>query len=107
MSLLIETRTPSHLVDLNLLAYVVRSDDEAIEIARELAEKIAKGEIAILAADKLHELGGTRSTLAQYNLDRHWRNARTHTVREPVRWKNFAIGNFHLNGIKPPRYSWL
>lgn len=68
--------------------------------------KILTTEIAILAANKLHELAGTRSTLAQYNLDRHWRNARTHTLHDPVRWKYFHVGNFALNGIDPPSHAW-
>jgi alkylation response protein AidB-like acyl-CoA dehydrogenase len=49
---------------------------------------------------------GAGATLAKYNLDRHWRNARTHTLHDPVRWKYHAIGNYALNGIKPPRHLW-
>lgn len=68
--------------------------------------KIATTEIALLAASKLFELGGSKSTLAKYNFDRHWRNARVHTLHDPVRWKYHAIGNYYLNGIKPARHSW-
>ncbi|WP_439373298.1 SfnB family sulfur acquisition oxidoreductase [Bradyrhizobium sp. DASA03120] len=78
-------------------------DEASIAVA---IAKAATTEIAILAANKLHELGGTRSTLAQYNLDRHWRNARTHTLHDPVRWKYFHIGNYVLNGVSPPRHPW-
>ena len=49
--------------------------------------KVLSTEIAIAATNKLFELAGTRSTLAEHNLDRHWRNARTHTLHDPVRWK--------------------
>ena len=63
-------------------------------------------EIAILATNKLHELGGTRSILVGDNLDRHWRNARTHTLHDPVRWKYFHVGNHALNGTAPPRHAW-
>ena len=63
-------------------------------------------EIAILAADKLHELAGTRSVLGADNLDRYWRNARTHTLHDPVRWKYFHVGNHALNGTAPPRHAW-
>ncbi|EOD8933076.1 acyl-CoA dehydrogenase family protein [Pseudomonas aeruginosa] len=52
-------------------------------------------------------LDGVRSTLEELNLDRHWRNARTHTLHDPVRWKYHAIGNYQLNGVKPPRHAWL
>ncbi|SNB79656.1 sulfur acquisition oxidoreductase, SfnB family [Arboricoccus pini] len=68
--------------------------------------KILTTELAIEAGDKLHELAGTRSTLARYNLDRYWRNARTHTLHDPVRWKYFHIGNHLLNGVAPPRHAW-
>lgn len=62
-------------------------------------------EVSILATNKLFELAGTRATLEEYNLDRHWRNARAHTLHDPVRWKFHAIGNYTLNGIKPPRHG--
>ncbi len=69
--------------------------------------KVLTTEIAIQATNKLFELAGTRSTLEEYNLDRHWRNARTHTLHDPVRWKFQAIGNYYLNNIKPPRHAWI
>lgn len=68
--------------------------------------KVLTTEIAILATNKLFELAGTRSTLAKHNLDRHWRNARAHTLHDPVRWKFFHVANFHLNGINAPRHAW-
>jgi SfnB family sulfur acquisition oxidoreductase len=83
------------------------SDAELAEATVRVAEaKVLTTEIALLATNKLHELGGTRSTLGRYNLDRHWRNARTHTLHDPVRWKYFHVGNFLLNGIAPPRHAW-
>jgi SfnB family sulfur acquisition oxidoreductase len=86
-------------------------DDPSEEAVGETAVKVAEAkvlttEIAILATNKLHELGGARSTLGQYNLDRHWRNARTHTLHDPVRWKYFHVGNHLLNGVAPPRHAW-
>ncbi|MDQ8936242.1 SfnB family sulfur acquisition oxidoreductase [Acinetobacter rudis] len=69
--------------------------------------KILTTEIAILATNKLFELAGTRSTLAAHNLDRHWRNARTHTLHDPVRWKYYVVGNYYLNDIQPERHAWL
>ncbi|MDC4497167.1 SfnB family sulfur acquisition oxidoreductase [Acinetobacter baumannii] len=68
--------------------------------------KVLTTEIAILAANKLFELSGTRSTLSELNLDRHWRNARTHTLHDPVRWKYHIVGNYYLNGVQPPRHAW-
>lgn len=68
--------------------------------------KILSTEIAIGATNKLFELAGTRSTLGVHNLDRHWRNARTHTLHDPVRWKYAILGNHALNGVKPPLHAW-
>ena len=83
------------------------TDDNVAAAAVAVAEaKILTTEIAILAANKLHELAGTRSTLAEFDLDRHWRNARTHTLHDPVRWKYFHVGNYALNGVAPPRHAW-
>ncbi len=69
--------------------------------------KILTTEIALQAANKLFELSGTRSTLEEHNLDRHWRNARTHTLHDPVRWKFRHVGNYYLNNVNPPRHPWL
>jgi SfnB family sulfur acquisition oxidoreductase len=68
--------------------------------------KILSTEIAIAATNKLFELAGTRSTLAEHGLDRHWRNARTHTLHDPVRWKYSILGKYFLNGEKPPLHAW-
>lgn len=68
--------------------------------------KVLSTEIAIEATNKLFELAGTRSTLGEHNLDRHWRNARTHTLHDPVRWKYAILGNYALNDIKPPLHAW-
>jgi SfnB family sulfur acquisition oxidoreductase len=67
------------------------------------AAKVLTSEIAIEAANTLFELAGTASTGTGLNLDRHWRNARTHTLHDPVRWKYHVVGNYHLNGTIPPR----
>jgi SfnB family sulfur acquisition oxidoreductase len=64
-------------------------------------------EIALQASEKLFELAGSRATLAEFNLDRHWRNARVHTLHDPVRWKYHAIGAYRLNGQLPARHSWI
>ena len=64
-------------------------------------------EASLLATNKLFELAGTKSTLKEFNNDRHWRNARAHTLHDPVRWKYYAVGNYFLNGVNPPRHPWL
>ncbi len=69
--------------------------------------KVLTTEAAMLAANKLFELAGARSTLAEHGLDRHWRNARVHTLHDPVRWKFQVIGNHVLNGVRPPVHAWI
>jgi SfnB family sulfur acquisition oxidoreductase len=69
--------------------------------------KVATTEIALLASEKLFELAGSRATLAEFNLDRHWRNARVHTLHDPVRWKYHALGAWYLKGDLPARHSWI
>ncbi|WP_369988627.1 SfnB family sulfur acquisition oxidoreductase [Pseudomonas xanthosomatis] len=69
--------------------------------------KVLTTEIALQASEKLFELAGSRATLAEFNLDRHWRNARVHTLHDPVRWKYHAVGAYYLNGTLPARHSWI
>jgi len=78
--------------------------DASIAVAKARA---ISTDISLSAASKLFELAGSRATLSEYNLDRHWRNARTHTLHDPVRWKYHAIGNFYLNEVLPPRRGTL
>ncbi|MDM0056649.1 SfnB family sulfur acquisition oxidoreductase [Variovorax fucosicus] len=68
--------------------------------------KVLTTRIALDASEKLFELAGSSATRAQHNLDRHWRNARTHTLHDPVRWKTHLIGKYLLNHVLPPRHSW-
>jgi SfnB family sulfur acquisition oxidoreductase len=57
------------------------------------------------AGSRLFELAGTSATLDGLGLDRFWRNARTHTLHDPVRWKYHAVGNYYLNDRIPPRHG--
>jgi len=69
--------------------------------------RVLTNDVSLAAGSKLFELAGSQSTLAEHNFDRHWRNARTHTLHDPVRWKYHAIGNYYLNHKKPPRHGAL
>jgi alkylation response protein AidB-like acyl-CoA dehydrogenase len=89
-------------------ASVDPTDNSVASASIAVAEaKIATTELAIYAVNKLFELSGTKSTLDKYSLDRHWRNARTHTLHDPVRWKYHAIGNYYLNQVNPVRHGWI
>ncbi|MFI6512004.1 SfnB family sulfur acquisition oxidoreductase [Streptosporangium sp. NPDC050855] len=63
--------------------------------------------VAVELGGAIFELGGTRAALDGLNLHRHWRNARTHTLHDPARWKVQHIGRYMLNGRLPPRHGLL
>lgn len=71
------------------------------------AAKVRAAQAAVSVADALFEVSGTRSTLNSLNLHRHWRDARTHTLHDPTRWKVQHIGRYVLNGTLPPRHGLL
>lgn len=85
-------------------AQITLSEENAVAATLSVAAaKVLTTEVAIDATNILFELAGTASTKRGFNLERHWRNARTHTLHDPVRWKYHVVGNYHLNGIKPPK----
>lgn len=65
--------------------------------------RAASTHAALLITTKLFELAGTRSTQPEHGLDRFWRDARTHTLHDPVRWRLFDVGNYYLNDKTPLR----
>lgn len=86
------------------------ASDEASVAAASVAvaeARAASHRAGLLAANKLLELGGTSATGRADDLDRYWRNVRTHTLHDPVRWKYHWIGAYHLNGRVPPRHGAL
>ena len=91
-------------------AYIVHaSGDEAlIEQRNRLAEveaaqaQVVASEWVPRAATELFNALGASDTRVGKALDRHWRNARVHTLHDPVRWKYHAVGNYYLNDANPP-----
>ncbi|CAM4120902.1 SfnB family sulfur acquisition oxidoreductase [Bordetella muralis] len=75
----------------------------SVQVAR---AKILTTEAALHASERLFELAGTSSARAAHNFDRYWRNARVHTLHDPVRWKYHLLGNYRLNGALPKRHQW-
>jgi alkylation response protein AidB-like acyl-CoA dehydrogenase len=69
----------------------------AVATAKILSDKAANE-----VSSALFEVSGTRSVAAGQNLDHFWRNARTHTLHDPVRWKYQHIGRALLHGTPPP-----
>ncbi|MCF3127820.1 SfnB family sulfur acquisition oxidoreductase [Acinetobacter soli] len=84
------------------------TDAQAARASILVAEaKVYANDAALTISEKLLELGGSRASLSQHNLNQHWRNARVHTLHDPVRWKIHAIGNYYLNGVFPARHAWI
>jgi SfnB family sulfur acquisition oxidoreductase len=82
--------------------------DSAAEASIAVAvAKVAATRASLEAASTLFELGGTRSASATANLSRYWRDARTHTLHDPTRWKVQHIGRYTLSGTLPPRHGQL
>jgi alkylation response protein AidB-like acyl-CoA dehydrogenase len=64
--------------------------------------KVAIDRFAYATASRLFDAGGASATQAIYNLDRHWRNARTASTHNPTFSKATAIGDFLVNDKQPP-----
>lgn len=71
-----------------------------VAAAKVLAERAAVG-----LGSAVFEVCGTRAVAPDVGLDRHWRNARTHTLHDPVRWKFQHLGRHALTGQAPPRHG--
>ncbi len=64
--------------------------------------KIAANDACLAVSERLFRVGGATATLRPLGLDRHWRNARTHTTHDPVAYKARVVGDFLLNDRLPP-----
>ncbi|MEW1747663.1 SfnB family sulfur acquisition oxidoreductase [Streptomyces angustmyceticus] len=84
------------------------TDDSAAEASVAVAAaKVVAAQAAVETGSALFDVAGTRAALDGLNLHRHWRDARTHTLHDPVRWKVQHIGRYVLNGTRPPRHGLL
>lgn len=81
----------------------VLNDDIAGQAALVVGEaKAYAGDVAVEVGNELFGLCGSSAADQSLNLDRHWRNARTHTLHDPNRWRYHRLGDFFLNGRLPP-----
>ena len=62
----------------------------------------AAAEAAMFAGSTLFKVCGAGSVLEKYGFDRHWRNARTLSLHNPLDFKSMHAGDFLLNGTLPP-----
>jgi alkylation response protein AidB-like acyl-CoA dehydrogenase len=78
-----------------------RAAAERAQVAAAQA-KVAVDRFAHETASRLFDAGGASATQAVYNLDRHWRYARTASTHNPTFAKATAVGDFYVNGKAPP-----
>lgn len=76
---------------------------ELIDAARigVAAARACGAETALEAASEALDPLGASAADARWGLDRHWRNARTHTLHGPTRWKHVHLGRYRLDGVLP------
>jgi len=68
--------------------------------------KVLAHRAAIDIANQMFELTGARSTSARFGFDRFWRNARVHTLHDPVDYKLRDLGRYALDGRLPDATSY-
>jgi alkylation response protein AidB-like acyl-CoA dehydrogenase len=64
-------------------------------------------EVAVQVSSELFALSGASAADAKYGLDRHWRNARTHSIHDPVDWKYHHVAAYEVDGVLPPNHAQL
>ncbi|MFN6550899.1 acyl-CoA dehydrogenase family protein [Mycolicibacterium septicum] len=91
------------VVDEGLAETELSRDTAARASLQVAAAKALAQEYAVEIASAIFELTGTSGTDSAANLDRHWRNVRTHSLHDPARWKYVHLGNHTMHGTRPPR----
>jgi alkylation response protein AidB-like acyl-CoA dehydrogenase len=63
--------------------------------------KVLAHRAAIEIGNQMFELTGARSTSSRFGFDRYWRNARVHTLHDPIDYKLRDLGRYALEGRLP------
>ncbi|WP_244120356.1 acyl-CoA dehydrogenase family protein [Burkholderia gladioli] len=78
------------------------SADGRAEVALAISEaKIVAQRAALDTGEALFDACGARATAAPLALDRFWRNARTHTLHDPLDYRLRDVGRYALTGALP------
>ncbi|MER5221747.1 acyl-CoA dehydrogenase family protein [Streptomyces flaveus] len=104
------TRSASALADQALVAVhggLARGEDLTYDEYAEISVLVAMAEATASRAaqestSRALDIIGARSASSRLGFDRFWRNARTHTLYEPVTHRLRDIGDYFLNGAHPP-----
>ncbi|KAF7441960.1 Thermophilic desulfurizing enzyme family protein [Pyrenophora tritici-repentis] len=72
------------------------------EVAEWVAStKVVTTDTALRVTAGIFEVTGAKATSQKVGLDRFWRDVRTHTLHDPVAYKNRELGRFELLGEIP------
>ncbi len=63
--------------------------------------KVVATDTALRVTGGVFEVTGARATAAGVGLDRFWRDVRTHSLHDPVAYKEMELGRFVLVGEAP------
>jgi alkylation response protein AidB-like acyl-CoA dehydrogenase len=94
-------RGAAEQLDATLRAGLDKRNTAELSIAG-AAVKAAASRAVLRVTSAAIELAGIEATRGDLRIDRYWRNARTHTLHDPVRWKHRHIGEYVLRGAPPP-----
>ncbi|MBE0436320.1 MAG: monooxygenase, partial [Methylomicrobium sp.] len=70
----------------------------ALDVA---AVKVATSRAGLNVTSQLFDITGARGTTGALRLDRYWRNARVHSLHDPVDYKLRDLGDWALNQRLP------
>lgn len=98
-------RDMARKVDAALIARKMR-DPALAEIRSEAMVRVAEAkvfstEVGLRVASEIFQMCGTRSSLAEYDFDRYWRDIRTLSLHDPVTYKMRLIGEYIVLGRQP------
>lgn len=80
--------------------------EERGEIAEWVASvKVVTTDVGLRVTSGVFEVTGSRATSLKVGLDRYWRDLRTHTLHDPVAYKNRELGRYVLVG-EVPQPTW-
>jgi alkylation response protein AidB-like acyl-CoA dehydrogenase len=58
--------------------------------------KVTATDTGLRVTSGVFEVTGAKATAAKVGLDRYWRDIRTHTLHDPVAYKNRELGRYQL-----------
>ncbi|MBV8629208.1 MAG: acyl-CoA dehydrogenase, partial [Paraburkholderia sp.] len=92
----------AHALDTAWQKGLALSAEERAQVALATSEaKILAHRAALDVSENLFDACGARATHAPLALDRFWRNARVHTLHDPLDYRVRDVGRFALNGTLP------